>query len=314
MKNLIKKIRRKTKKSFGHQSKKSYLIIKRSDQGIGLGSYILTNLGQMHYAFKNGMTPVIDMQSYLNSYLESNEVGKCNAWEFYFKQPAGIGLSQISLRDCETIDGTPVFLPYDSMDFLTNDNLVKYWQAFTKENLKLTDEMNIHINKTMNELFVQSNDNILGVLCRGTDYINTKPYGHPVQPSVYEVIAKAEEVIKTQGCSKVFLATEDASILNVFKECFKEKLIFTNAMRYGETQGKRLTAIRFNRERDKYFKGLEYLESIVLLSRCQCMIAGRTNGSLLALLMSEGYRYMYMWNKGRYGIDDDVTSDKHRIT
>lgn len=314
MKNLIKKIRRKTKKSFGHQSKKSYLIIKRSDQGIGLGSYILTNLGQMHYAFKNGMTPVIDMQSYLNSYLESNEVGKCNAWEFYFKQPAGIGLSQISLRDCETIDGAPVFLPYDSMDFLTNDNLVKYWQAFTKENLKLTDEMNIHINKTMNELFVQSNNNILGVLCRGTDYINTKPYGHPVQPSVYEVIAKAEEVIKTQGCSKVFLATEDASILNVFKECFKEKLIFTNAMRYGETQGKRLTAIRFNRERDKYFKGLEYLESIVLLSRCQCMIAGRTNGSLLALLMSEGYRYMYMWNKGRYGIDDDVTSDKHRIT
>ncbi|HPG72660.1 MAG TPA: hypothetical protein PLM49_00105, partial [Bacteroidales bacterium] len=279
MKNLIKKIRRKTKKSFGHQSKKSYLIIKRSDQGIGLGSYILTNLGQMHYAFKNGMTPVIDMQSYLNSYLESNEVGKCNAWEFYFKQPAGIGLSQISLRDCETIDGAPVFLPYDSMDFLTNDNLVKYWQAFTKENLKLTDEMNIHINKTMNELFVQSNNNILGVLCRGTDYINTKPYGHPVQPSVYEVIAKAEEVIKTQGCSKVFLATEDASILNVFKECFKEKLIFTNAMRYGETQGKRLTAIRFNRERDKYFKGLEYLESIVLLSRCQCMIAGRTNGS-----------------------------------
>ncbi|HOY39192.1 MAG: hypothetical protein KBB11_02315 [Bacteroidales bacterium] len=283
---------------------KPYLLIRRTDKNIGLGSYILLNLGHIHYAVENNMIPVVDMQSYPNTYLENHEVGKVNAWELYFRQPANIGVADVKLRDCRVVDTAPAFVPCDNMDFLTNHKLVQYWQKFTRKYLVLTKEIQAHMDEVYLNITGGSEKRILGVLCRGTDYLSTKPYGHPVQPEVDDVMAKAEQVMKQYNCSYLYLATEDKGILDRFREKFGDRLLYNSAMRYGDTQDKRLSEFRFNRDRDAYLKGLEYLESLVILSRCNCLIGGRTNGSLCALMMSEGYEYQYFWNLGRYRLDD----------
>lgn len=304
MKKKLSSLKKKIKNIIHYRKKKQFLLIRRPDKGIGLGSYILTNLGQIHYAVTNGMTPVIDMQNYENSYLEKDEVGKLNAWEFYFKQPAGLCINDIKLRNCKIVENAPVFMPCDSMDFLTNEKFVKYWQDFTKKYLILNDTTKLYIDELFKEISSNNSVRLLGVLCRGTDYVKTKPYGHSAQPEVDDVIAKAEEVMKEKCCDKIFLATEDISILSRFKAHFGEKVTYTEAMRYGDTLDKRLTEYSFNRQRDKYFKGREYLESLVILSKCQCLIGGRTNGTLCSLMMSNGFEYLYLWNIGRYGSDD----------
>ena len=46
--------------------------------------------------------------------------------------------------------------------------------------------------------------------------------------------------------------------------------------------------VRFDRENDEHYKGLEYLSSLVILSRCQGLVAGNCGGTRMALFLNEG--------------------------
>lgn len=59
-------------------------------------SYFNTILGGIAYADKKGYIPVVDMKNYPNTYLFSDEVGRVNAWEYYFEQPGGMSLEESS--------------------------------------------------------------------------------------------------------------------------------------------------------------------------------------------------------------------------
>ena len=50
-----------------------------------------------------------------------------------------------------------------------------------------------------------------------------------------------------------------------------------------------------------YHKDKDYLMAIYLLSKCRALVAGRTSGSVAAMIISEGYEDIYFWNRGRYG-------------
>ena len=52
---------------------------------------------------------------------------------------------------------------------------------------------------------------------------------------------------------------------------------------------------------ESYIKGLEYLSSMVILSRCKGLIGGNCGGSKLALMLSNlDYEYWHLWDLGLY--------------
>ena len=51
---------------------------------------------------------------------------------------------------------------------------------------------------------------------------------------------------------------------------------------------------------DKYLKGREYLINILLLAKCNCLVAGSVGGTYGALLLSEGYEYQFVFDLGFY--------------
>lgn len=105
--------------------------------------------------------------------------------------------------------------------------------------------------------------------------------------------------------TSIYLATEDETIYDLFKATFGEKLLSLNVERYRDTGNKKyITQMESDRENDKYYKGLEYLATIELLSRCNYILAGRVGGSVAALVLSNGYEYEYFYDLGSYGIDD----------
>ena len=61
--------------------------------------------------------------------------------------------------------------------------------------------------------------NILRILARGTDYIATKPYGHPIPPKVEMMIDDINEMDKKNNYDWFFLTTEDDIFIdiNIFK-------------------------------------------------------------------------------------------------
>ena len=105
------------------------------------------------------------------------------------------------------------------------------------------------------------------------------------------------------GFKYIYLATEELQVVERFEKEFPNCILTNKRMyfdQYDFSNGMYLNDIIIDRERDKYWRGMEYLSSICLLSRCGGLVAGACGGSYGAFYMSNGgYRYTYFWNLGK---------------
>lgn len=279
---------------------KRQCVLQRKAEKCGLFSFFIVFLGGINYCIKNNLIPVVDMLSYENVYQGGEKI---NSWELFFEQPMGICLMEVEnpiYINCNEISD----YPNDSMDFLTNNKKLSYWRRLCKKYIRFNDISEQYIKKCMEKYMPRNREReTVGVLCRGTDYTGIKPYGHPVQPDAKELIAKVSQFMEKYQCKYVYLATEDKKICDIFSGEFGENLIVPDMERY-ENTGKSYLADVIQEHSDIYKKGMDYLASIYILSRCKCLVAGRTSGSVGAMILSEGYDEVYLWNEGYYGFDE----------
>lgn len=285
----------------GKFADKKFYIIRRSGMKIGLFSIFNTNLARIDYAVQKGMIPVIDMQNFRNSYHEEGDFLYINAWEKFFEQPTVYSLKDayagktILLSDA----GVPDERPNDSMDFFDNvDGIQTYWNKKCKEYIRLKPHVLEHLQQKYNNLF-DKNDRVLGILARGTDYVKLRPSKHPIQPTASQLIEKAKEVMEEYNCNKIFLATEDKDIAQIFAVEFGNACV-TNSSDYVDYKDGYLSEIRSVKENDKYIRGLNYLLNILILAKSNCIVAGRTSGTVGAALFTEGWEYSYFFDLGYY--------------
>lgn len=296
---------REHKVSWGNENPdKVFFVIRRATCKVGLFSYVMTNMGLVKQAVEKGYIPVIDMQNNANSYLEENEVGRKNAWEFYFEQPEGYSLSDITKSRNVILSNGLITSKncYPGKEIITERESLKIWRDFFLKYLKVKKEIRDEAEFLYQTAF--GKERVLGVLCRGTDYRNTHPKNHPVQPEPDEVIRKAWEVMEEFSCTRIYLATEDDDIFQKFKDAFGRQLWVTEAKRYANTGTANINDMEGGRENERYLKGKEYLINILLLTQCDCLVAGSAGGTYGALLMSEKYEYEYVYNLGLYDADD----------
>ena len=281
------------------KGKAEHYIIRRYAQNMGIGSYIISNLSQINYAKRNNWNPVIDMKNYNGITVNGKRV---NAWELYYDQPYpelngkldGI-YSQKKYRLSDGICRADA--PNDSMDFFLNKKTLAYWSILYRENCRFNSAMQSYADKEYDSII--KGKRVVGVLCRGTDYLKLKPKGHPVQPDPDLVIVKVKRLMKDYNCGYVYLATEDEAIEKLFRVAFLDKLL-VNKRVYKKYSGGYLANTLNNREDDVYHTNVEYLSSLYLLSRCNCFVAGRTSGAVITMLMDTEYEYTYFWDLGVY--------------
>lgn len=284
---------------------KSFGVIQRNDPVPGIGSHIITNLGQIEAVLQAGQIPVIDTINVENCLKDISSAKNTNAWELYFEQPLGFGLEEIPPDAEVTVwDGIPNNMPYYDMDFLTNPFLQRKWRRRAKRFMKPTPELHQHIERTISETPFRDADTILGVLCRGTDYTSIRPYNHPVQPETAEVLRKVNCVMKQNDLEMIYLATEDAKIKKMFKAEFGDRVFDSQNIYYEKTQDELLTQINRERQIDTHQKNLEYLTALALLGKCPYFMGGRTSGTVVSLIFGEEHAFFDTWNYGRYGVDD----------
>lgn len=290
-----------------------YLIIKREceNSGLGLFAYYVTMLARIEYALRHQMIPVIDMKNYANTFHRENEVGKINTWELFFEQPCNISLEEAleSGKARYVWNDIPSYHPNDSLDFLYNAEIVAYYHSVAEKYVRFQPAVMEKLKKAEREIFGEDEfdkrERILGVLARGTDYTGLRPYFNPIQPSLEQIIAKIDEYCKKYSCKKIYVATEDADILEKLTKCYGSRLLHTDQKRIGKIT----TYLYENQEftnRDPFERGIEYLTSIYLLSRCNGLVAGRTTGTVGACIMADNYEFKYIFSLGRYGVEDEM--------
>lgn len=104
----------------------------------------------------------------------------------------------------------------------------------------------------------------------------------------------------------IYLATEERKTRDLFKKEFPGKILENKRRYYDDIYDKDssisyIKDVHFERENDNYWSGLEYLSSIILLSRCDALVGGNCGGTLGAIFFNdEKYEFTYVFDLGLY--------------
>ena len=298
---------REKRKTFGSENPGiTFYVIGQKERTGGLWWIINKVLMHLAYADDMGYIPVVDYKSFWTQYHNDGELGKINIWEIFFCQPSDYNLDDISkskniiISDKKAAPSKKYLM--GNTDFYEDPSRLAYFKKLFKKYIKFSVDSKIYLEE-QKDAIIPKNSRVVGVLCRGSDYLLKKPKDHPVQPDPAMVIEHTLKVKKEYKCDYVFVATEDAEILELFKGEFGNSLLYVNQRRVKKEDMENSTLVvdvMKNSKQDKYVMGLNYLLATYILSTCNCFIGGRTGGTKGVLLMQEGFEYCYVYNLGFY--------------
>lgn len=281
----------------------TFYVIRRHASRAGLFSFVMTNLAAIECAVAQDYIPVIDMQNSINPMITSNEVGKVNAWERFYDQPCGYSLDDIARAQNVILGSIQAPAQFPEYDMLAHPEEVTHWRKLYHQYIHVRPEISEAAENYIHQRF--SVGRTIGVLYRGTDYVMNKPYDHPIQPKVSAVIAHCHKVMREFGCGQIYLCTEDADVLRQMQDAFPDQIITYQQHHYSLAAGENINDVG-NAQQTPYERNAEYLISIEILARCNCLVAGAAGGTYGALLMTDGYDYEYVYQLGRYGTNEPI--------
>lgn len=235
----------------------------------GWGNLLNHYLRCIQYAKERDMVPVIDMKNMKSQYLPTHMIGKYNAWESFF-----LPVSDISIEEV-----------YDSKNVLLNgiESCEIYIPDFRE--ISFNEKTLQYIENEKKKLF-PAKEKILGVVYRGTDYLYAFAHAKPL--SIAEYIEVVKEKLAECGYEYIFLATEVEEAVAEFESAFGEQMICAEQKRYPQSERRILSTVTFDREQDEYWRGLEYLTVLFLLSQCDSIMGMDTGTFRAAVTMNEG--------------------------
>lgn len=279
---------------FPSKKEKPVYII-RFFHGQGILSILYSACGQAFHARKLGMVPYVDMIHFKTQYHAKRNQ---NPWELFFSQPPEFTPKMLSFRVPKTLsrfsppeeESENLFTQYD---FCLYSQKKKIFDSLFTISSSITDSTAI-LEK---ELRI---DDCIGVYARGTDYIALKPKNHHIQPTSVQLIEKCDEYIKKYD-KKIFLVTEDSSIYADFVEHYGDRLVTIDEDIHFESYTSKIPLYKKIKPNNSIQVAQTYLKKILLLSKCEYLIGGKTSGSLWACIFNdEQYKEVFLFDYGRY--------------
>lgn len=293
------------------ESSKCYIIALQNPD-LGIYGYLNYYLPHIAYALAKGYIPIIDMKNYHSVY----QVDQENAWESFFQQPCGMRLND-SREEGYKVLYSPTDFWYSwlpSSQPIMSDQDTKMWANVYRSFIHYNERSLSYLQSEMKQVLAEP-DKTVGVIYRGCAYTKGKAKGHPIQPSMKMLADKVQEVMTRNGCSYIYVASDEKSIVEYMNMRFPEQVLVNKRMYYDEVDGLDftkynegdvvITADCFCRENNEYLIGIEYISSMNLVAHCKCLVAGACGGTTAVLYMNGGrFAEQFVFDLGRYGIDD----------
>jgi hypothetical protein len=289
---------------------KTFFVIGFQLESEGLMSLVAHSLGPLVYALRRGYIPVVDLQNYSNQYLSEKTLHKENAWEYFFEQPCGYTLKDIAKSKNIIICRGKYFRS------LFKKGLASFavQRQYYKKYIRFNGPTKQYLKEDYENVF-QPGRKILGVLCRGTDYLLGKGFYTPIQPDTLSVVEKAKQVMTEKNCTHIYLATEDEVIYDLFQGHFGRQLLVNRQKRFRRNavnweKGKRIFDVPMDIERKKRI-ALDYLSSLHILTKCSCFVGVPCTGTSSVYCLTDGFEYDYVYDLGRYPPNLKILLKKH---
>lgn len=273
------------------ESSKTYYVIRRRNFEAGFFSNYIWALRHIIYAINNHMIPVVDFKNYYTLYNEFHPVnGEWNSWNYYFDNPVfGESIDNAYKSNnyfmCDLVSGYDYIDHYEDT-FRQTDYLYQYAKDHTMIKKNLLDEFDNSMQ------IIGWNNKILGVHYRATDKcIDFHDGLHEKTSDISDYLKISQIILEKDDLSRIFLATDEKSIISQFESLFGRDMIITNnAFRSnkGTTGIHELEGI--HRKNHHYLLGKEVLMDTYMLSRTASLICGKSNVTEAAII----------WNNNQY--------------
>lgn len=277
---------------------KKFLVFDAHYGYLGIFNVFNKSLACMKYVAKKGFIPVpkiTDRRGPLGIYQNTKAD---DFWAMFYEYPEDYKLEEVFRS--QNVYAAPFFYNGSIMTRLMND----YGKdiSFSWPGGKYNKLIRNYISER-EDRFLPYPEKTLGVLARGTDYVNTHLANHNIHASKEMICEKIDSALNEWNLEYIYLATEDASYCEFFKERYGDKIFFTDQERFTVKEGQLLGDLHRDskNKRPGFLLGAEYILSITLLSRCNSLIAsGGCAGVGEAIKMNEGqYKNTFVFNLGK---------------
>ncbi len=279
-------------------SDKAFFIVDARYGNLGLFGCYHKAVSIAKYVKKKGFIPVICIKNESGELSFYQDFRGDDIWDKFFCQPEKCSLSEV--MNSKNVTFSPYFY---------NARILQTLMDKYSEGIKLSwpeGKYNLKVRSYVEERekeFLPHPDRTLGVLARGTDYVNTHLDNHPIHADMETVGNKIEELLDKWKLDYVFIATEDERYYQYYKKRFGEKAFFTDQERYTTRPGEMLAQMhRKNAEkREGFVLGAEYILAIELLAKCNSFMAsGDCTGVGEARNINGGkYKNIFVFDLGR---------------
>lgn len=280
----------------GDDPDKTYFVIRPRSSSEGLLSLYYFAADKLLRAREEGMIPYVDFTGESCQYYTGKTVaGTKNPWEYYFTQPTELTAEELRRKKNVLLSGFQTGRKKKAAARSTED------PALLREAVYRQIRVQTYVLELAEEKYraLFAGKKTLGVLMRGTDYIALRPHGHPVQPTPEMVMEKCGEFLSRYPIEQIFLVTEDRGYYNAFAARFGER-VFTSDDSFADGYD-RAMFISDALAEDPYRRGMNYLIRLLLLARCDYLVAGMTNGTRFALQCREGeFADSFVFDLGLY--------------
>jgi hypothetical protein len=257
--------------SFGEANPdRVFYVIYLGGKGSGFFSNVFHVLGHLTLAERLRMTPVVDMRRFPTLYNESEPISNtCNAWEYYFDQPAGFSLDDVyRSRHVAFCDGNHKRGP----------SLARYrWDVYdnplatidtARRFLRVRAPIQEEVEAFYKEFFLGKT--VLGVHFRGQEH-KTAP-DRWACPTVEQMVSRTRMLLATYPINAIFLLTEEQAYLDAYKAAFHGMVLNTAAFRTYDVNAYNIRP--YPRPLHMYRLGLDVLKDTMLLARTDYLLAG----------------------------------------
>ena len=110
------------------------------------------------------------------------------------------------------------------------------------------------------------------------------------------------EKLQQWQCNKIYLATEDKTIVQAFKQIFGDLCVTFDREYVDYKQERFVNAVHIDRPNDHFRQGKDYLTQMMLLTACNSFVAARCARATSVMMMTEKFEHTYFFNLGRYGV------------
>ena len=269
------------------------------EQGNGVGFFaeLGVTLIKLYFADERGFVPYVSWGENYLYYEPDGVAGEKNAFLYYFAPAShvtGIEHARHVVRS-EMRHYEQVKALFGAVSYDVSEEYIDAMAQMLEKYIRYNDRTLSYLQKQHHELLGEKRT--LGVHYRGTDF--RKQYNnHPVAVKIEQDLEMAEKTLTEGGYEQIFLATDENSAVQSFKERFGDR-VKTYADTYRDEDGDDSIAFSSSdRRMHKYLLGLEVLRDEYTLTQCDGLVCGYSNVTFMARIMRRA------WNKKEF--DDYV--------